>query len=246
MFTELENGSVQINTTFQPGDFNSWHVHLFPVDFTADPATRCSSDFLGGHVDPSGRLQAAGENYSTVCTPSTPLYCEAGDLTGKFGNLTVGNFSFVDNDPELKLRGRYSIIGRSVVIHPPGHGHLACANIHLDEDDTPGLYVADFLGPTVGGSIYFRQSGLEPEVGVFIYAKLFYTSNRETTMNHAWGIYDGTPSVSVWLYLCTCLHTLAIKSYNHIICLNNNINDKKIFRFFNLFIILMVILTSCM
>ena len=194
MFTELDNGSIQINTSFQPGDFSSWHVHLFPVDFTDDPATRCSSIYLGDHIDPSGRLQAAGENYSTVCNPSAPLNCEAGDLAGKFGDLAAGNFAFVDNDQELQLRGRFSIIGRSVVIHPPDHGHLACANIHLDEDDTPELYVAEFMGPTIGGSIYFRQSGL---VGVFIYAKLFYTSNRETTMNHTWGIYDGTPSVSL-------------------------------------------------
>ena len=211
VFTELENGSVQISTYFLPGNFSSWHVHLFPVDFTADPATRCSSAFLGGHVDPSERLKTAGANYNTVCNASNPasdpLDCEAGDLAGKFGDLTAGNLSFVDNDPELQLRGRYSIIGRSVVIHPPGHGHLACANIHLDEDDDPGLYVAEFMGPTVGGSIYFRQSRLEPEVGVFIYAKLFYTSTRETTMDHVWGIYNGTPSVSLWLYL----HTLAIK-----------------------------------
>ena len=198
MFTVLEDGSTQINTTFEPGDFTSWHVHPFPVDFTEDPAVRCSSARVGPHYDPSNRYEAAGGNYSVLCNTTNPLNCEAGDLAGKFGDLTAGNFSFVDSDPELQLRGRYSIIGRSIVIHPPGHGHLACANIHLDEDDTPELYVADFKGPIVGGSIYFRESGLEPNIGVFIYAKLYYTSIGETTMNHVWGIYDGTPSVSVY------------------------------------------------
>ena len=198
VFTVLENGSTQVDTSFQPGNFSSWHVHLFPVDFTEDPATRCSAAVrLGPHLDPSGRLEAAGENYSAICNTTAPLYCEAGDLSGKFGDLAPGNFTYIDNDPEFQLSGRYSVIGRSIIIHPPGGGHLACANIHLDEDDTPGLYVANFMSPTIGGSIYFRQSGLEPDIGVYIYAKLYYTdATADTTMNHAWGIYDGTPSVS--------------------------------------------------
>jgi len=143
-------------------------------------------------------LEAAGNNYTTICNPTTPLNCEAGDLSGKFGNLMPGtNGTFVDSDPELQLRGRYSIIGRSIVIHPPGHGHLACGNIHLDDDDNPVLYVANFVGPTIGGSIYFRQSGLEPDIGVFVYAKLYYTNGATaTTMNHRWGIYTNAPSVS--------------------------------------------------
>ena len=206
VFTVLENGSTQVDTYFQPGDFSSWHVHPFPVDFTDDPATRCSPALsLGPHYDPSRRLEAAGDNYSAICNSTAPLYCEAGDLSGKFGNLRPGNFTFVDSDPELQLSGRYSIIGRSIVIHPPGHGHLACANIHLDEDDTPGLYVANFMGPTIGGSIYFRQSGLEPDIGVYIYANLYYTNaTTSTTMNHIWGIYDDSPSVSQSYYIIIC------------------------------------------
>ena len=203
MFTLLENGSTQIDTYFQPGNFSSWHVHPFPVDFTDDPATRCSPALrLGPHYDPSHRMEAAGENYDNLCNSTNPLNCEAGDLSGKFGDLTPGNFTFIDSDPELQLSGRYSIIGRSIVIHPPGGGHLACANIHLDEDDTPGLYVANFMGPTIGGSIYFRQSGLEPDVGVYIYAKLYYTNAvTNTTVNHTWGIYDNAPSVSSMYYV---------------------------------------------
>ena len=106
-------------------------------------------------------------------------------------------FTFIDTDPELQLQGLYSIIGRSIIIHPPGHGHLACANIHLDEDDNPSLYVANFMGPRVGGSIYFRQSGLEPEIGVYIYANLYYTDETDNmTVSHGWAIYNDTPLVS--------------------------------------------------
>ena len=208
VFTELDNGSIQVNTSFEPGRFTSWHVHPFPVDYTDDPATRCSR--VGPHYDPSGRKQAAGANYPALCNTTAPNNCEAGDLAGKFGDLMEGNFSFIDNDPELQLSGRYSIIGRSIVIHPPGHGHLSCGNIHLDEDDNPELYVANFRGPTVGGSIHFRESEHEPDIGVFIYATLYYTNTATTgtTTNHTWGIYTDTPSVSCPLthsmqYTCT-------------------------------------------
>ena len=201
VLTALENGTTQISTSFQPGDFSSWHVHPFPVDFTDDPATRCTGNRVGPHYDPSNRKDAAGVNYSALCNSSNPetdpLMCEAGDLSGKFGDLTEGNSTFFDNDPEFQLQGRYSVIGRSIVIHPPGHGHLACANIHLDEDDNPGLYVANFMGPRVGGAIYFRESGHEPDIGVYIYANLYYTdSSASTTMRHGWGIYTDVPSVS--------------------------------------------------
>ena len=44
--------------------------------------------------------------------------CEAGDLSGKFGYLMNGvDIDVVDNTSTLFLRGRYSIVGRSVVIH---------------------------------------------------------------------------------------------------------------------------------
>ena len=199
VFTELENGSTLIETSFQPGDFSSWHVHPFPVDFTDDPSTRCApANRVGPHYDPSHRMEAAGDDYDAVCNSSYPLRCEAGDLSGKFGGLQAGNFTFIDNDPELQLQGRYSVVGRSIIIHPPGgHGHRACANIHLDEDDNPDLYVAHFMGPRVGGSIYFRQSGLESEIGVYIYANLYYTdSTASITMSHGWGIYTDGTSVS--------------------------------------------------
>jgi len=205
VFTELDNGSIQIDTSFLPGNFSSWHVHLFPVDFTADPATRCNPRlYLGPHLDPSDRLGAAGENYSTVCNPGDPLRCEAGDLSGKFGPLTAGNFTYVDTDPEFQLEGRYSIVGRSVIIHPPGGGHLACGNVYLNGDEAPDIYAATFLGPTVAGAIYFRRSDFEPDIGVFIYANLYYTDGSDSnTMNHRWGIYTDKVVSETKNTLCT-------------------------------------------
>lgn len=188
VFTRLENGSTQIDTSFTSGNFSGWHVHLYPVDYTDDPATRCSPAGTGPHYDPTGRFAAAGDNYTMVCNMSNPLLCEAGDFEGKFGPLEQGEFSFIDSDPILQLSGQYGIVGRSVVIHAPGGSRIACANIIL-QDDTPQIFVATFLGP-VAGSIYFRQSEATPEVGTFVYAKLFYTDGRiNDTEGHLWGIY---------------------------------------------------------
>lgn len=187
-FSRLDNGSTQINTSFTSGNFSGWHVHVYPADYTDDPATRCGGFGTGPHYDPTGRYDAAGENYTLVCNMSNPLGCEAGDFSGKFGPLMHGEFSFIDSDPILQLSGQYGIVGRSVVIHAPDNSRIACANIIL-EDDTPQIFVATFLGP-VAGSIYFRQSQEDPEVGTFIHAKLFHTDGTTTdTQGLQWGIY---------------------------------------------------------
>ena len=192
VFTRLENGSTQVDTSFSSGDFSGWHVHVYPADYTDDPAVRCSNDGTGPHYDPTGRFAAAGANYSMVCNMSNPLMCEAGDLSGKFGPLQLGQFSFIDSDPILQLTRQYGIIGRSVVIHAPiTSNRIACANIILQED-TPRIFVATFLGP-VAGSIYFRQSETQPDVGTFIYAKLFYSNGTTAdTEGHIWGIHTNS------------------------------------------------------
>jgi len=219
-----------VDTSFQPGNFSSWHVHLFPVDFTADPGTRCNPRlFLGPHLDPSNRLGAAGDDYSTVCNPDSPLQCEAGDLSGKFGGLTAGNFTYIDTDPEFQLEGRYSIVGRSVIIHPPGGGHLACGNIYLDGDESPDIYAATFLGPTVAGAIYFRQSDFEPDIGVYIYANLYYTDGSDSnTMNHQWGIY--TNQLVSQATCCVCIFQdmlIVLHHINYKVLLKNTLLSKE-------------------
>lgn len=197
VFTKLNNGSTQIDTSFSSGNFSGWHVHVYPADYTDDPATRCGNDGTGPHYDPTGRRGIT--NYTQLCNENSPLVCEAGDLSGKFGKLKQGQFSFIDSDPLLQLSGRYGIVGRSVVIHAPGGKRVACANIIL-KDDTPRIFVARLLGP-VAGSIYFRQSETKPEVGTFIYAKLFYTDGTPNdTQDHVWGIYStNSPLVSLCL-----------------------------------------------
>jgi len=192
VLTELENGSIQIDTSFSSGNFSGWHVHEFPVDYTDDPATRCGTNFAGAgpHYDPSDRFGQATD-YAADCTPSTPLSCEAGDFAGKFGPLENGNFTFLDTDPELQLRDRFGVIGRSIVVHAPGGARIACGNI-LQEASSPRIFVATFVSP-VAGKIYFRELDKELGIGTFIFAQLFYTNTGAvSTQGHLWGIYNNS------------------------------------------------------
>lgn len=189
-FTQQDSGVILIETNIRSErDVGGWHVHNFPVDFTIDPAERC--DGAGGHFDPSDRFSAA-TNYSNDCSERTPLQCEAGDLSGKFGCLvtapTAGIVSYMSNDNELQLQGRYNIIGRSVVIHNRDNSRLACGNIVIDDDEA-NILVATFVSP-IAGSIYFRQSTTRREIGTFIFANLFYVNGEtSTSRNHNWHIH---------------------------------------------------------
>ena len=216
-----------MDTSFKPahnfaGSF--WHIHKNPIDFTEDPDTRCTASTFEHKavVDPSNRKDAAGREYSTLCSPTTPLNCQAGDLSRKFGYLQPGNLTFIDSDPELQLIGLHSVIGRSLVIHGTyKYGYRACGNIYLD-DDNPDLYVAIFNGPKVGGSIHFRQSRIQPSAGVLIDVNLYHTDlHNRNTMKHPWGIYNAAPSVS-YVITSYCLLqayivcSMCVEVYKHI------------------------------
>ena len=59
--------------------------------------------------------------------------CEAGDLAGKFGTLSPNSdLNVLDTTGSLTLTGRYSIIGRSVVVHSNTDGtNFECGTIQL-------------------------------------------------------------------------------------------------------------------
>ena len=208
-FNQLDNGSIAIYTSISSElSLGGWHVHDFPVDYTTDPSGRCGA--TGGHYDPSNRL-GMSSNYSADCTISTPLGCEAGDLSGKFGDLvTSENASYVSTDDELQLQGRYGIIGRSIVIHNPDGSRLACGNIVID-NDMANVYVVTFVSP-VAGSIYFRQSDNQPSVGTFVYSSgLYYVNGQLTpTSNHEWHIHVNDVSVSYHTVECFIDMTIAL------------------------------------
>jgi len=116
---------------------HNWHVHTLPIDQTRDPAVQCLSIWAGPHYDPFNARPPSltDAEYNQNCTQSTPLGCEAGDLAGKFGPLdSGGQINVVDTTGQLVLDGRYSIIGRSVVIHAVDGTNFECGTIRSEED----------------------------------------------------------------------------------------------------------------
>ena len=66
----------------------------------------------------------------------SPCSCEAGDLAGKFEPLPMsGMLDEVDSTGTLFLSGKYSIVGRSIVIHDNVDGsNFECGTIRLQEE----------------------------------------------------------------------------------------------------------------
>ena len=68
---------------------------------------------VGPHFNPfrvSLNNSNSVSNYSTDCSPLTPLRCESGDLTGKHGQLTIDppgpqQTTYSNIDPNLYLYG---------------------------------------------------------------------------------------------------------------------------------------------
>lgn len=58
-----------------------------------------------------------------------------GDLAGKFGPIPINGMLTVDDTTGLSLAGRYSIIGRSIVIHNHlDNSNFECGTIrYMDE-----------------------------------------------------------------------------------------------------------------
>ena len=73
--------------------------------------------------------------------------CEVGDLAGKFGAIPLdGRINVTDMTGLLSLQGRYSIIGRSVVIHRHDDGtNFVCGTIRLMEEQQ-GLFTSVVYG----------------------------------------------------------------------------------------------------
>ena len=121
---------------------HGWSVYVNPVGHDASVKfvrARCTA---GGYRWNPTFIQLADPAdhgfYAEECSPSTPLRCEVGDLTGRHGRISVGGKAYVFNDVNLALSGDWynSALGKSVIIHgPDGSGDiLACANIEPDKD----------------------------------------------------------------------------------------------------------------
>ncbi|CAG8501232.1 12365_t:CDS:2 [Cetraspora pellucida] len=115
---------VKITQGFAQGKKYPYHVHLYKI-VNGD----CNS--TGTHLDPSG----VGKKPNYHCNPKTPNECEAGDLSGKHGDLEIDHSGMAKAsyfDRFISLKGHANgVVGRSVVIHAAKDRttRIACADI---------------------------------------------------------------------------------------------------------------------
>lgn len=111
-----------------------YHIHVDPV-----PSDGNCTDTLG-HLDPYER----GE--SPACNPIQPETCQVGDLSGKYGTISIpfSDASFQVNYLDLYTSTQpdlNSFFGnRSVVIHDNNLTRIACANFELAQGSDVPVY----------------------------------------------------------------------------------------------------------
>ena len=185
-FTD-DGAFVLIETSFPsfPGSY-PYHVHIWPVDYTLDPASRCGPEYVGGHYDPFGKKGEHGANYGIECA-NNKSECEVGDLSSKFGPLAIGEWMGIDNFG-LSLSGSRSILFRSIVLHLPNGSRYTCATIIPGVPSDMLTARARFNGPTIGGSIYFLQEDKTAK-DVTIFVDLFLTNSGMDLTDYGWKVY---------------------------------------------------------
>ncbi|KAI9593490.1 superoxide dismutase [Syncephalis fuscata] len=118
------NGAIESGLC-TPGNY-SYHIHE-------------------NYIPEGGNCQDAGKHFDPVLDNDSSTgekKCELGDLSGKFGTISVQDTlnkpipPFRHIDPSLTLVGKNNIVGRSIVIHNPDGSRLACANIRLTNHST--------------------------------------------------------------------------------------------------------------
>jgi len=95
-----------------------YHIHAMPIPADGN----CTA--AGPHLDPTVR----GELHS--CEVAAPQTCQAGDLSGKHGNITTPTFqtSYTDNFLSLVPGTQYFIGEKAIVVHTTNATRITCAN----------------------------------------------------------------------------------------------------------------------
>ncbi|XP_048585307.1 uncharacterized protein LOC116604439 [Nematostella vectensis] len=187
---------VAINIRNLRSEAEGYHIHEYPnPSYKGITGTEaCSLKNAGDHLNPYGIVPANSPANGT----GTDDQYEIGDLSGKFGsflnrNNYVGNYS----DYNLPLFGRYSPIGRSVVIHKlikDGNKRWVCSNIELDMPDTYKLETnSNYTEPEVIGHILMTQyrstQANAAPLDTAIYLDLKLKDGAKTT-DHNWHVHE--------------------------------------------------------
>lgn len=158
IFLDLSYGNPTMTATKN----HNWHVHTYPIiSERGSDEGYCRS--TGGHWNPFN-VDTQSSTYARDCGPSSPLSCEAGDLSNKLGTINLdprvggveGKRFFTDVSSWLPDSG---IIGRSVVIHQADQGpqRIACANVTMVR--VPKASLGSWFGQNIAsGQVRFSQA----------------------------------------------------------------------------------------
>lgn len=207
--TEPTFVDVQLNGLYITPPPHNFHVHSFPLDASVPLESRCTSISAGGHYSPLPTNVSAP--YATECNPSYSqrfTSCEVGDISGKLGKLT-GNY-FSGWDYNLPLFGRFSVAGRSIVIHRSTGEVWACATLSYPNEQPVTTYVANFTDSSnvFTGSIIITQPFNNSDAESTILVKLAYKDGAASSSSHNFHVHVNAVSGNPLTNSTACDSTL--------------------------------------
>ncbi|XP_078667729.1 uncharacterized protein LOC144909563 [Branchiostoma floridae x Branchiostoma belcheri] len=178
--------TVTINVNNIRANAINYHVHEYPIPVKAAEVSMCSEMYTGGHLNPFGK-DPSSASYPRPAEGTGDQY-ELGDLSGKFGNLSaMTSMSKTETDWYLPLYGRYSIVGRSVIIHDTSGGRWVCANIGYPGEVVTAMAV--FKTP-VAGHMVLRQVRDKPYMDTSVFLSVAYIDGTAGTSDHSWHVHE--------------------------------------------------------
>ncbi|XP_071793384.1 uncharacterized protein [Asterias amurensis] len=172
--------SISVNLANLQGLAGGYHVHEYPTTSRVTAADLpASNDNVGGHFNP---FDVVASNSPAPGTGTNDQY-EVGDISGKFGKLTgLDTYSAEFIDWNLPLYGKYSIIGRSIVVHKTiANERWVYGNINYPTDVI--TVQADFRY-VVAGKIVFRQDPSDPYSDTTVFVEVSHADGMDTTIYH--------------------------------------------------------------